>query len=84
MNNRHNLLCQLSAARFAAWDLHLYLDTHPGDVKVHELIQKYRQKVSKLTEEYQCQFGPLTHESGSGAAWYKDPWPWEKFDGGVC
>ena len=35
------------------------------------------QLIQKLKKEYEECFGPLTHKSGSGYVWIKDPWPWE-------
>ena len=68
---------ELSAVKSAARELHLYLDTHPCDEKAMEMHKKYSERAMELTEEYEECFGPLTHESGSGLSWVKNPWPWE-------
>ena len=49
------------------------------DVKLvdGEMHKKYTERAKELTEEYEECFGPLTHESGSGLVWIKNPWPWE-------
>ena len=39
--NKTELLKKLSAAEFALWDLHLYLDTHPCDTKALEIATKF-------------------------------------------
>ena len=35
------LMREISAVEFAAWELHLYLDTHPCDEKALEMQQNY-------------------------------------------
>ena len=39
--------------------------------------EEARELFLELKEEYEECFGPLTHKSGSGFEWVKDPWPWE-------
>jgi spore coat protein JB len=75
--DRCKLLREVSAVSFAAWELHLYLDTHPCDEKALEMHKKYSERAMELKKEYEEYFGPLTHEFGSGCIWVKDPWPWE-------
>ena len=41
MNERNKLLQKLSAAQFAVWELHLYLDTHPCDQNAVALCKKH-------------------------------------------
>lgn len=77
MTDREKLLKQLSALQFAAWELHLYLDTHPGDNDALELNKKYLCKSKELTELYESKFGPLSARAGSGDKWLKNPWPWD-------
>ena len=71
------LMREISAVSFAGWELHLYLDTHPCDEKALEMHRKYSERAMELKKEYEECFGPLTHYSGSGLDWIKDPWPWE-------
>ncbi len=71
------LMRELSAVQFAAWELHIYLDTHPCDEKALEMHKKYTERAMELREEYEECFGPLTSDSGSGLEWVKNPWPWE-------
>ncbi len=71
------LMREISAVRFAAWELHLYLDTHPCDEKALNMHRKYSDRAMELKNMYEENFGPLTHESASGLKWTKDPWPWE-------
>lgn len=71
------LMRELSSVKFAVWELHLYLDTHPCDEKALEMHKKYSKRAKELTEEYEECYGPLTHKSDSGLEWVKNPWPWE-------
>lgn len=75
MNN--SLLYKLSAAEFAAWELHLYLDTHPHDRKAKELFREYVIKTEALRKEYENMYGPLSSATGYGKKWTKEPWPWQ-------
>ncbi len=77
----NSLTCQLSAAKFAMWELHLYLDTHPNDCDMKELWKEYAETVNRLTREYERMYGPLTVESGAGENWLKEPWPWQNCGG---
>lgn len=75
--DKMSLLKELSAVEFAAWELHLYLDTHKCDEKAMEMHQKYSARAKELKREYEELCGPLTHKTESGKEWVKDPWPWE-------
>ena len=77
MNKREKLLRSLSAARFALWELHMYLDTHPTDLEAAALHTRYEKKAASLTEEYEKLYGPLTPAVGEGVCWLQDPWPWD-------
>lgn len=79
--NKNSLMCQLSAAKFAMWELHLYLDTHPNDCDMIELWKEYANKANRLMREYERMNGPLTPESGFGENWTKSPWPWQNCGG---
>ena len=76
----NQLLWQMTAQQFAAFDVHLYLDTHPNDRTALQMFRNYREAYQKLEKEYEAMYGPV---SASRAAretweWLKDPWPWEK------
>lgn len=72
-----SLLYQFSAASFAMWELHLYLDTHPCDEKAQELFREYAVKTEKLQDEYERMYGPLIANHAYGEKWTKEPWPWQ-------
>lgn len=76
--NKNELARSFSAAQFAMWDLHLYLDTHPADLAAVGLYNKYYKKYLSLKDEYEAVFGKLSPKSAQGVEWLSDPWPWEK------
>lgn len=71
------LLKKLDAAQFAMWELHLYLDTHPDDLRALSLYKKYEEINERLTEEYEELCGPLYSNGDPGVSWLKNPWPWD-------
>lgn len=79
-NERIQLLRDIQRYGFSAYDLGLYLDTHPSD---KEAIAMYKELVKKLeaaTEAFQTQFGPLTmtaSDSPETWSWLNSPWSWE-------
>lgn len=77
MSERKKLLQKLSAVQFAAWELHMYLDTHPCDSTANEMFRKYTAEAKMLKTEYEKQYGPLTVSSSYEADWLCDPWPWD-------
>lgn len=77
MNERNALLNKISTSQFAAWELHLYLDTHPCDVTANEMFKKYTNETAALKKEYERKYGPLTPTASNEADWLENPWPWE-------
>ena len=63
--------CQAMA--FAAWEVRLYLNTHPHDECALKLYQQLCQQAPK--PNYACTFAPCTGNGGWN--WLDDPWPWE-------
>lgn len=62
------------AAAFAAWEMRLYLNTHPGDKEALALFRKLCKEADE--ENYATTF--LTDECcTNGWNWVKNPWPWE-------
>ena len=82
MSEREQLMRQFSSAGFAAWELHLYLNTHPYDREMFEKMKKYQAQSAKLRSEYESKYGPLTIAAVDDIrdGWTRDPWPWEKED----
>lgn len=57
---------------FAAWEVRLYLNTHPCD---ESALALFRDLCHQMNEpSYACAFAGCNH---SGWRWVDDPWPWE-------
>ena len=80
MNQKKELLWQMTSEQFAAFDLQLYLDTHPDDPYALEMFNKHRKAGMRKAQEYESLYGPLSSDSESGDSWLwcNDPWPWER------
>ena len=79
--DRRRLLWQMTAEQFAAFDMLLYLDTHPNDNKALQMFNNYMKNAEAYKKEYEALYGPISSDSGSSATswdWIRDPWPWEK------
>ncbi len=78
--SRDEMLKRLTALDFYIIDLHLYLNTHPGD---REAIMKHNavvQEARELREEYERMYGPLLACSAASKCpwqWIENPWPWQ-------
>ncbi len=79
MSEREMLLNKLSTYQFAALDLQLYLNTHPGDKETIEKMNRFDKKADELVKQYEEKYGPLTKDAteGNNWSWIKAPWPWE-------
>ncbi len=78
---RVKLLKRLQAAQFAAWEIHLFLDTHPKDEMALESFRKYTERYKELMKEYNECFGPITADKSMCEKewdWVNNPWPWDK------
>ena len=80
MNEKDALRRRIYAVEFAAWELHLFLDTHPNNNEAAEKLEEYRMRAKKLRSEFEEKYGPIgeTTQNTSRWAWISDPWPWEK------
>lgn len=74
--NRNQMLLRLSQIQFAAWELHVYLDTHPNDMQATMRYKELMSEYSLLLSEFENNFGPIT-KPAIGNEWLKDPWPWD-------
>lgn len=79
MTKREMMLKKLSTYQFAAHDLQLYLDSHPGDEDTIEKMNRFKAQANDLRERYEEKFGPLTKQvtDKNNWNWIKSPWPWE-------
>ena len=87
-SSRAELLCFINEVSFAAYDIMLYLDTHPDCSEALQRFQKYNELRSKALKIHAKSYGPLTLASVEDAGcssweWMMQPWPWE-LEGGAC
>lgn len=76
-----NKLREIQTYNFAAYDMLLYLDTHPDDKKAFMMFKDLVNKTMALKEAYEKEYGPLTAfstASQSSFNWLDNPWPWDK------
>ena len=79
--DRTEMLKKIQCHGFAAYDMLLYLDTHPEDKKAFRIFQVLVKKTNELKREYEKEFGPLSQFAAAeqnSFNWLDDPWPWEK------
>ncbi len=79
MNERDNLLKQLMAYSFAAYEWALYLNTHPNDTMALSMFNDMQKKAKTLKTKYIEKYGPISHsdvDTTEGWTWLQDPWPW--------
>ena len=84
--SREQLLNSINEVSFAAYDMLLFLDTHPRDEKARVYFDEMIRKRRKLSEEYARMYGPLTigdtvHSDAKAWQWMEQPFPWEKEGG---
>lgn len=63
------------AQEFAAWELRLYLNTHPDDRRALEAYRAYCAMISGAS--YACAFADQPEGCADTWRWVDDPWPWE-------
>ena len=80
MPDRAIMLRQYAAEQFAAFDVQLYLDTHPNDRSALDLFDKYQKNAQKYKKEFEGMYGPLSSDSAMYGSWrwVEEPWPWER------
>lgn len=79
-SERTKLLRDIQRYGFSAYDLGLYLDTHPSDKEAISMHIELVKKLEAATEAFQTQFGPLTMNASTSPdtwSWLSSPWPWE-------
>ncbi|MCC8136817.1 MAG: spore coat protein CotJB [Clostridiales bacterium] len=84
--SRMQLLTYIDEVSFCAYDLMLYLDTHPEDACAMEYFGKYSEARKRAADIYEEKYGPLQYGQSCGnnmesVKWVTEPWPWE---GGDC
>ena len=48
MNQQQRMMRQLSSMKFAAWELHIFLDTHPGNCEAARKKAEVDQRIEEL------------------------------------
>ena len=81
--NRSELYRWVMALGFCAYDMLLYLDTHPEDQKALRYFSDISDRRNQLMAEYAEKYGPLTIDSAAVSSenawkWSQQPFPWEK------
>jgi len=82
MDQKQALLDKIRAYEFAAVELNLFLDTHPGNQRAVNDFNAYAAQIAALKQQYERIYGPLINFGfGSGSKcpwqWINDPWPWD-------
>lgn len=74
-------LYEVRKYNFAAYDMLLFLDTHPEDKKAFMIFKELVEKLKKKKCEYESEYGPLEAYNAANFntfKWLDSPWPWEK------
>lgn len=80
---KQDKLKEIQKYSFAAYDLLLYLDTHPQDKRAFTMFKELVEKLRSEKAEYEKQYGPLQAFNSADFdkfRWLESPWPWEKED----
>ena len=80
MSERERLLRKLSAAQFAAWELNIFLDTHPNNTEAITRYKAYKRAAEEMKAQYEAKYGPLMAQNIYNDVhfdWVNNPWPWE-------
>lgn len=79
--NRKEMLYEVQKCGFAAYDMLLYLDTHPNDRRAFRMFKEVVEKYNRLKAKFEREHGPLDAFSGADFStfkWLEEPWPWQK------
>ncbi len=82
--SKKELYSWINKVSFMAYDMALYLDTHPDDRQALAFYQKYAHMRRQALATYASQYGPLNMDlinSDDYWHWATQPWPWER---GYC
>lgn len=79
MNQQQRMMRQLSSMKFAAWELHIFLDTHPETVKRPKSWKNTERKSLNSPANMKMLLGQFNETSNQASrwAWISGPWPWE-------
>jgi spore coat protein JB len=74
------MLRELQALEFTAFDLNLFLDTHPKDQRALADYSRAIRESECIKNIYTVNYGPLMAEDNVNQncwRWIEEPWPWE-------
>ena len=76
---RNELFNWVSMLGFCAFDMALYLDTHPDDEEALNYFNQCTELYKNAKAAYERQYGPLNAFSNGedGCVWNEGPMPWE-------
>jgi spore coat protein JB len=80
VTERECLLKELTEQKFAAYEVTLFLDTHPSDLRALEAHDKYVCRYNELKQQYEERYGILSimsQNQGNEWTWNRNPWPWD-------
>jgi len=79
--SRDSLMKWIHMASFSAYDMALYLDTHPEDEAALEYYLNYVKMRKQAVRDFSQNFYPLTMDEAAGCTksweWGDAPLPWE-------
>lgn len=82
--NQGQLLEWIQMLTLCAYDMQLYLDTHPDDKDALDYFNQCTQLLNNATQTYEASYGPFSVNSAApfeSWTWVETPMPWE---GGSC
>lgn len=62
---------------FMAWELRLYLDTHPDDEKALAAYRQICASLESCSGACRTPAGDITDGGAKRWTWIDDPWPWQ-------
>lgn len=82
-SDREAKLFNVMAYSFAINDLNLYLDLHPEDKSMLDMLENFIREEKIAKEEYNRNYGPLDicEVKGDKFDWIDSPWPWQNTGG---
>lgn len=82
MTDKEKLFDELNETGFVAFEIQLFLDTHPNNKDALRALKVYRDKYERLRKEYTEKYGMLSKNDPNNSddmwTWIDDPWPWER------
>lgn len=78
--DRMKMLEYVQALCFVAYDMQLYLDTHPCDTEALAFYKDAVEKYEKAKRQFEDAYGPLTAHASLDCdrfTWADMPLPWE-------